>query len=527
MTFSSRRARVIQITLALGWALVFALICRLPRRWPLRLGAHARARMLVGGVAFAAVPFLFATVRTAPRGEQASGVAPNIVLITFDAIRADRLSLYGGQVPVPQFEALAREGVVFERCLRPGSDHRSVHAQCSVRVSPASSPPGACASATYAIPKAGPSLAETLQERGYATYAVVANYSLNHETGILRGFSKQMLLHHIARHRNIFSLVLPGAEAVVQLVVRRPLRACLLDTSRLVLRHAQAIVGRRSERPFFLWLHFMDPHDPYAPPERYRAGSVCHEGRWPIIAPHDPDLGTPTFLAARSGHVLLSAEDRGYISDLYDAEIAYADDLLGQVRNAVQHAGTGRQVVWCVTADHGEEFWDHGDWGHGHSLYEELVHVPLLIAGPTSSGATRVADPVGLVDVMPTLWDLSGLTAPAGYRGKSLRPLMAGERPDNPVPVFSERNPQYQPLESVVVGDMKLIRDLDTRIPRLFDLRADPQERRNLAEQETELTNRLALVLDQWRLGLLPVGAPAPFEKQREQLGRLKALGYL
>ena len=526
LPLGSRRAHVVRLALAMGWAFAFVLISVLQKRGLARPRGRPYARALAAGIAFTAVPLLFAAVRAAPRGTQASADAPNIVLITFDAMRADRLSLYGGPVPAPQFEALARDGVVFERAYSQSPATMASVPSMFSSLYPSELPSGG-SKTSFAIPKTSQVLAEALQERGYATYAVVANYALCQATGVLRGFSKQVLLYHRAQQCNVFSLVLPAAGAVVQSVVRRPQHECLPDTSQTVLRYSREFVGRPSRRPFFLWLHFMDPHDPYAPPARYRSGLVHHKGRWPIIAGLEPSLDTPTVQRVLSGHLLLTAEDRGYIEDLYNAEIAYADDLLGEVRSIVQENSPSREVVWCVTADHGEEFWDHDKWGHNHSLYGELLHVPLLIAAPETPRGVRVANPVGLIDVVPTLWSLSGLPPAQEHRGTNLRPLMAGEARDSSRPVFSDKNGEYEPLEAVVVGDMKLIRHLDGRIVGLFDLVNDRLEQRNLAQQQPEVVNRLAHVLDRWRSGLAPIGPPVSAEEQREQMERLRSLGYL
>ena len=121
----------------------------------------------------------------------------------------------------------------------------------------------------------------------------------------------------------------------VGLPASRRKSACLMDASLVIPKYLPRFLSRHSGRPFFVWLHFMDPHDPYAPPPEYRAGIVRDTGPWPVFAPHDPTVGTPTDTPIRAGNVYLDAAAREYISDLYDAEIAYADEVFGEAQRLV------------------------------------------------------------------------------------------------------------------------------------------------------------------------------------------------
>lgn len=528
LALGTRRARLLQIALACAWAAAFSIACLLRQARPLRLGIPASVRLLIMCALFCLVPALVIGTHGRSRQRQTDAPGPNLVLITFDAMRADRLALYGGRVPTPQFAALAADGVVFEQARSQAPT--TVPSMLSLFASrfPSELASGEWGvSASYAIPDAATSLAEALREKGYATYAVAANYALGGHTGILQGFSDHVVMNHLARRRNVFSQELPALEALTHYVTKRPEHACLMDTSQVVLRHLRGFLRSHSRGPFFVWLHFMDPHDPYAPPDRHRPGLVRREGPWPVFAPHDASVGTPTFLTMRSGHDVLSPAEREYVSDLYDAEIAYADELLGQMRAAVAEASGRRPVIWCVSADHGEEFWEHGNCGHGQSLYDELVRVPLVIAAPDAHRGLRASHTVGLIDVMPTLWELCGLGVPEEHRGTSLADTIAGEARPSASPVFSERNAHYEPLEAVVVDGHKLVRGMLSDRLELFDLDTDPGEQHDRAAQQPETVDQLADLLAQWRSRLRPAGSPVSVESQQEQLDRLKALGYL
>jgi arylsulfatase A-like enzyme len=389
-------------------------------------------------------------------------------------------------------------------------------------------------SAEFVIPEASECLAEALRDKGYATCAISANWLLDAHSGVLQGFSEQVVLNHHLRRRNVFSEALPGLEAMGQWVTRRPEHACLMDTSQVVLRYLDRFLEHHPGGPFFVWLHFMDPHDPYAPPARYRSRWVKREGPWPVFAPHDASVGTPTDAEIRAGIAVLAPDAREYVKDLYEAEVAYADDLLGEVRRMVEDTSGKRPVIWCVSADHGEEFWEHGSYYHGQSLYDELIHVPLVIAAAGASKGLRADEPVALLDVMPTLADLCGVSVPQGFEGRSLAGRLRGGEAPAPAPIFSDSNAYYEPMEAIVSGGFKLVRHRESERVELYDLRRDPGERNNLAradmrrEYYAELTRLLlVLELDKWRANLRPAHEQRSRKIHKEQRERMKSLGYL
>jgi arylsulfatase A-like enzyme len=271
----------------------------------------------------------------------------------------------------------------------------------------------------------------------------------------------------------------------------------------------------------------MNPHDPYAPPEKFRRLLVRSSEPWPIFAPHDESMGTPTVTEIRSGIVFLDEPTRRYISDLYDSEVAHADDDLGRVRSMIQKAQVRDPVIWCVGADHGQEFWDHGGYYHGHTLYDELIHVPLLISAPGGRRGLRVSEPVAMLDVMPTLFGLAGASTPTSYVGRSLADTVMRGTTVYPRPVFSDSNIYYEPAETVVADGYKLVRHLVSRRLELYDLRGDPQQLHDMAEARPDMARRLTGLLDEWRARSVPVGGPASAENEAENTSRLKALGYL
>jgi len=443
---------------------------------------------------------------------------PNVVLVVFDALRADRLAPYGGKVPTPHFDALVAKGVLFEQA----------HSQApATRYSMASAFASRTAEEVHGtITKEDTTLAQILQAKGYATGVVCANLILNPGTGILNGFSEQVIFNSNLRYRNIFSLELPGLEALMGTVVKPPAPGGLLDNAQVIMRHLNSFLACHSRQPYFLWAHFVVPHDPYDPPAKFRP-QWAGKPPWPVFAPHNPDLNTPTEGGIRAGHDVLTPGEKEYVKELYNGEVAYADELLGEVEKAINRAPAGRETIICVIADHGEEFWDHGNMYHGQSLYEELLHVPLIISAPGAAPGLRVKERVALMDLMPTLCDLCGVPVSPTFKGRSLAGrLKAGSAPLPLLPIYSEKNIYYDPLQSIIFDHYKLIRPVAERTPvQLFDLDQDPKEQNNLAAKLPQVAQQLTARLDA-RLKRMPVDKDAS-KKQKHNMQDLKSLGYL
>ena len=238
----------------------------------------------------------------------------------------------------------------------------------------------------------------------------------------------------------------------------------------------------RVEEPFFLMLHYFDPHNTYMP----------HE---------DFDFGPGPM-------------------DLYDGEVAFTDHAIGRVLRRLEHLGLAEDTVVVFVADHGEEFHDHGGTRHSNTLYEELVRVPLLFRGPGIE-AQRVSVPVRTIDVAPTILSLLGIAVPPAFQGRVI-PLQSGYfRPAEGLPAFFETQ-RYANLRGVVQGDLKLIHDAVTGEGRVFDLSRDPREKVPLpAEAYPDLVHLLEEHTRQ------PLYEAPRVELDETQLQELRELGYM
>ncbi|HEX2162916.1 MAG TPA: sulfatase, partial [Thermoanaerobaculia bacterium] len=411
------------------------------------------------------------------------GERPNVVLIVVDTLRADHLGAYGHPLPTsPEIDRrLAARGTLFE----------DAYAQApwtlpSVLSFLTGRPPGellpAGREAPTAVPPGVPTIAERLRDAGYRTAAFVANPTLQPTVGFDRGFETWW-----APPAEVESLRLDAAE---------------------VNRRALPWLAAHAGAPFFLYLHYMDPHDPYAPPETGAAEA-------PFFPGYEGEVTGEMVQGLYLGEVELAdpEADRRQLAALYDGEIAHVDGRIGEVLAAFDER-LAADTLFVLTADHGEELGDHGGWKHGHTLYDEQIRVPLIARwdGRVRAGR-RIEGAVRLLDLVPTLLTAAGLGRPPGLAGADLTPVLTGIEP-LPRRVALSRHLSFGPLRAAaVLDDWKLIlfnrrepfepeNDLHAatapfdleRLERieLYDLSADPGETRDLSTEAIDRVEQLA-----------------------------------
>jgi arylsulfatase A-like enzyme len=274
--------------------------------------------------------------------------------------------------------------------------------------------------------------------------------------------------------------------------------------------------------PFFLWVHYLDPHLPYAPPPEFQPRRV------PGSAAAD---SFSRVAAVRGGDLVLSVRDREQVRSLYRAETRFVDSNVGRLLDRLKHLGPYDSSLIVLSADHGEEFWDHDRFEHGHSLYDEVLHVPLLVKQPFASTGARIAERVGNQSIAATLLDLCrNPSAPA--LSPSLAPLLhAGGTPWSSTPLVATGLIYYENREAVILDDWKYIRGVISGEEELFDLARDPLERHSLVDAHPENVARARIVLEAERLRAAGQRAGedrgvAP-ELDEESKARLRALGYV
>jgi len=428
-----------------------------------------------GGEGAAAMLFANPRVEAATPG----AARPNLLVILVDALRADRLSLYGcNRQTSPEIDSLAARATVFDNCIAQASWTMPSVATLFTSVYPSAH--GVLSTETALSPSLE-TMAEALQKAGYRTCGVQTNSLVVPEYGFCKGFDEYYAFPFV--QETTFNKKLYHVAAEVN--------AKALDR-----------LKSQSERPFFLYLHYMDVHDPYEPPEEFRV-----------------------FGASRS--------------DLYDGEILYFSREFGRFFGELDKAGILKNTIVVLAADHGEQFLEHGGIKHGVSLYSEETHVPLVVWMPGQSEGRRVAARVGLIDVPVTLLAAAGVPAPRSAAGRSLLPALRTGALDE-AEAFSELTTIYTPgrhLVSLTKGDYRLI-VLNPTLGRqsmcleLYDLAGDAAERVNLAGSKSEvLEAMLAEIKDyvaaQTTLHRKLVPEPVKVKLDKARRDQLQAIGYL
>ena len=432
---------------------------------------------------------------------------PNLVLVVLDALRADHLGAYGQARPTsPCFDAIAARGVLFEDASAPSSHTVSSVLSLFSGVDPqrhgnlyfpaTNSFRAPERRVRPSVPAELPLLAVALARAGYRSAAVVTNPWLRERYGFARGFERWIDLHAAEWTAH------PRAEQVIASA------RALLDE----------LAAPRAAAPFFLYLHFMDAHAPYRPADSER-------GRFADASRPDP--------APRNGPAPeVRPEDVALLRDRYDESILGLDAQLCALDRELDARGLRESTLLAITADHGEEFHEHGGLGHGVSLYEEVLRVPLVFAHPGLGAAPRrISAPVAGVDLLPTLLEAAGVAAPAGGDGVSLLPLLLEARAGSPLASQLDaraRLSELGPLVALRRGAHKLIRARDGSREEAYDLGSDPGERTALSaasgEWRTPLAAELAARLARARAPQ-PAAAPAPADPDFER--RLRELGYV
>jgi len=397
----------------------------------------------------------------------------NIVLITIDTLRTDRISCYGSdRVDTPNIDGFAGEGVLFTNAATTVPFTLPAHSSILTGLYPPGH--GVRENVGYTLDPRVPTLAEVLSIAGWSTAGFVSAFVLDGRWGVGRGFGRFFDDFDLSgfESANLSSVQRRGDETVAEAI--------------------RWLDERPPDRPFFLWLHLYDPHDPYEPPEPYRSG---------------------------------------YADRPYDGEVAFTDSLIGEFRKAFEDRGLLGSTLFILTSDHGEGLGDHGESSHGFFLYDTTVHVGLIVRLPGGEPAGRTVDAaVSHVDLVPTILDAVGLDAPQPLDGESLLPLIAGIGGDSSRGVYSESlypllHYGWAPLRAYRTEDHKLV---SAPRPEVFDVRADPREEHDLSLAQPAVLAELEAGLDGLRSVIEPAApttAAAP-DLDPQTVAQLQALGY-
>ena len=399
-----------------------------------------------------------------PRGDY------NIVIITLDTMRADRIGAYGDRTAVtPNLDRLAQEGVLFEQAATAAPLTLPAHSTLFTGLLPPRH--GVRDNGGYVLDPRHRTLASTLKDAGFATGAFVGAFVLDGKWGLDQGFDTYVDKFDVSKYKSVsLGDVARRADEVVD--------------------NAMPWLEQHANGRFFAWLHFYDAHSPYDPPEPFKS-------QFP---------------------------DRPYAG-----EISFVDHQVGRLLRWLDTRGLAEKTIVVAVGDHGESLNQHGEGTHGLFIYEATTRIPMIVRAPVEgTRGRRVRSVVRAEDVMPTVLDVIGRSAPAQVQGQSLLPLMTGKSADLNLDAYSEslyaRNHYgWSELRALRSGRFKFI---STTKPELYDLERDPDELTNLYAERRQLADRMAAELQ--KIGAeTEATASGPSAVDPETRERLAALGYI
>ena len=407
----------------------------------------------------------------------AAGAAerPNVVLITLDTTRADRMGFLGSPRGLtPELDALARQGTVFEQAFAQAPITTVSHATILSGTYPQSHRVNDFG---VALPASVPWVPELFAKSGYHTAAFVGSLILDPRAGLAPGFDRGFEVYDAGYRTK------RGKEDRYATMERR---------AEQVMTRALEWLAKRPPGPFLLWIHLYDAHDPYEAPEPFRTR---------------------------------------FAKAPYDGEIAYVDAQVGRLTARLREQRLLDSTAVAVFADHGESLGEHGESTHGVFLYDSTIRVPLVMKLPAGRPTgQRVATRVSLVDLAPTLLDLAGLAVPSAVQGQSLLPLVGTARTLDR-PSYAETDYPRRAFGWSSLAAWRADRFLYVKAPRpeLFDLRADPGQARNLADERAQVAERVAQDLEAFRrrTGAGEAATATSPAVDPELAEKLAALGYV
>lgn len=393
-----------------------------------------------------------------------NGAGLNVLLITIDTLRTDRVGCYNSQhFPTPNMDRFAERGVVFTRAFAHNPTTLPSHANMLLGLTPLYH--GVRENTNFVVRREFLTLAEYLKSLGYSTGAFIGGFPLASRFGLAQGFDIYDEYYEAAKFVK-FSAGERKAEAVI-------------DSALKWLNQQNS--------PWFLWIHCYDPHDPYEPPEPFKTR---------------------------------------YAGNLYDGEVAYVDHELGKVLAHFEENNLIDKTLIVFTGDHGESLGQHNEMTHGYLAYNTTIWVPLIISAPGIKSRS-VGQNVCHIDIFPTVCEILGVKKPPSLQGISLLPGMQGKRLPKRTIYFESLYPYYSrgwaPIKGFIIGSEKYIQ---SPIPEFYDLDEDFDEHRNLFKSQRleKLNKRLEQAIKEKSH---PESGNARQLTNKESLAKLKSLGYI
>jgi len=443
----------------------------------------------------------------------------NVIFILIDTLRPDHLGCYGySRNTSPNIDGLANQGILFKNTIAQAPWTKPSVASFFTSTLP-STHGVTWRGRNETLPKSMLTLAEVLKQNGYRTAAFSDNPHITRSNGFDQGFDTFV---------ENYSFLKGNAE---------PLTNKMLTWLR-----------ENAQEKHFIYIHYLDPHDPYQAPGTYRdmflnkkeidVSKTVKRGNTYVlngeshldrrmkeklksIHPQDYPLPTPLHI---------SKKELNYLIGLYDGEIRYVDYQVGRIISVLKELKTYDKTTIIISSDHGEEFLEHGMFRHGYHLYDEIIKVPLIIISPHfNKTPLEIKTPVNLIDLMPTLLDLLNLPFPGSMQGKSIIPLINQGKKAEPLSI-SETSWKGARAQSVSLSEWKHINDIRNERIELYNLGEDSGEKNNLYLKEDEKAEKLSHLLSNIISKAQPVTEKSKDkgkQLEKKQLDKLESLGYI
>lgn len=469
--------------------------------------------LLLAPVAYWAVPAVYAAAKPA---KQDSHTIKHVILITVDTLRADVLSAYGAAgVATPNIDQLAKDGVLFQNAISAAP--WTLPAVASIMTGLPPTVHGAVRGDSD-FAKSLKTLAEYMGEANYHTAAIVSNPNLSARPSFSQGFLEY----------NFFPKWIGGSFGARLLYWLTP--ALFSPSTDGLTNLAIGWLESNRKMDFFLWIHYFDPHDPYAPPDRFSPEAT-------------PPPGMGTNLDYKKIGWAQSTAEKDWIRSVYQAEVKYVDENIGRFLAALRRLNLYEDSLIVLTSDHGEEFWEHGAHGHGRTLYNELLRVPLVIKLPFSTSTGEVSTIVPTQSMLPTFLDLCGI----GFEEVDLpvsslaHLLQAYGQALEPNPIVSTGTvwrgdpwaERHDDAIAIIVDGLKYIHFPRAERDELYDLAQDPEEQNSIFASSPDHAQRARSTLreysNQARLlrKLHGIGQETQASLDEHALQQLRSLGYI
>lgn len=450
--------------------------------------------------------------------ESSSNKIKNIILLSIDTLRADVLSSYGStEVLTPNMDKLAIDGTLFREAYSPAPWTLPAFSSIMTGVNALVHKTVVAGSR---LPDAFTTIAEYARDNGYRTGAIGHNVHLNQAVNLNQGFMEYNFFPKRTELVNSFG----GTLINLALPAHFKSDASTSDLTEIAINWLK----EHQDQDFFLWIHYFDPHIPYSPPEQY---IEKRDAARTSIGNNFTRAGV-----IRNGLYSPSKDDKKRIRQLYDAEVRYVDDNIGKLLDVLVELDLYNDSLIILTSDHGEEFWEHGGFEHGHTLYNEIIHVPLLIKLPKNEKTHDIEIQVTTQSILPTILELADIKHDDNpHMASSLVPLLKNNPSEYHIkPIISTSLLYNEDRESAIFDESKYIRTIVTEKEEIYDLQNDPGEQFPLPKSEVlDIITEAKEILEEHKVesaetsSYYGVDKGEKVELDEERKERLKALDYI